>query len=131
MIVQNLDVFARDQPRMCDTAGVAQAQNFFAQGQDVIRQSNTFIGRIEAAHQPGVLGGNTGRTVIRVAFLRLNAANRQHRFPGDIDHVATERKSKNRFFGKAEFATADEDDVFMQASPRENSVNSSEAKFKR
>ena len=131
MIVQNLDMFARDQSRMRDTAGVAETQDFFAKGQDVIRQSSTFIGRIEAAHQPGVLGGNTGWTAVRVAFLRLNTANRQHRFPGDVDHVATERKSKNRFFGKAKFATADEDDVFVQASPSENSVNSSEAQFER
>ena len=95
MIVQDFDVPARDQSRMRDPAGVAEAQDFFAQGQDVIRQPRTFIRRIETAHQPSVLRGNTGRAVVRVAFLRLNAANRQHRFPGDVDHVATERKSKN------------------------------------
>jgi hypothetical protein len=44
----------------------------------------------------------------------LNASDRQHRFPRNIDQVAAERETDHRVIGQAELAAADEGDLLMQ-----------------
>src|SRR3712207_8591907 len=46
--------------------------------------------------QPGVLRGDPGRAGVGVALLRLDAADRQHRLAGDVDHVAAEGERHDR-----------------------------------
>jgi hypothetical protein len=50
----------------------------------------------------------------------LNASDRQHRFPRNIEHVAAERETDHRVIGQAELAAADEGDLLMRSPPGKN-----------
>ena len=67
--------------------------------------------------------------VIRVTPLRLDAADRHHRFTAHVDGVAAQCKRENGGFGKAQFARSDEDDPLMQTVFRQDLLNSAETHF--
>ena len=129
MVVQNLQMRAADERWMRQSAGVREPQDFLAKRQDVIGDPRAFVLGVESAHQPFVLRGHTRRAVVGVAFLGLDAADGQHRFAGDIDHVAAQREGKDRVLWEAEFAAADEGDPILHPALGEDRVDPREAEF--
>src|SRR5439155_22433291 len=87
--------------------------------------------RIEAAHQPPVLGRDAGRAMAGVTALRLDAADREHRLAADVDQVAAEREREQRALGKAELARADPDDLVLRAGRGEHLVELGETELER
>ena len=62
--------------------------------------------RRQPVRQPGVLRRDAGRAGVGVALLRLDAADRQHRLPGDVHQVAPQREGDDGVVGQAELAGA-------------------------
>ena len=54
----------------------------------VVLQPSATFDRIEPFHQLGVLGGDPCRTLVGVAFERLDAAESEHHRPRCITHVS-------------------------------------------
>ena len=68
---------------------------------------------IQPGLQPLAVGGDTGRALPGMALLRLDAADRQHRFAGHMNHVASQSHRQQRVFGETELACSDKDYVVM------------------
>ena len=81
---------------------------------------------IEPALQPVVLGRDAARAVSRVAPLRLDTPDRQHRFARHCDHVCADGERSQRFFGKAELSRRDENRPFGDAVLGEAAVDARE-----
>lgn len=80
---------------MLDAAGAAQPQQLFAQRDHVVGQPRGPVGGDEAAHQPLVLGRQSGRAVARAAALRLYAADGQHRFAAALTMSTPSAKARS------------------------------------
>ena len=82
-----------------------EREQLLAQRDQVVREPRGLERRVEAAHQPLVLRGDAGRAMARVAPLGLDAADGQHRFARDVDHVAADREGEQRgLLGKPQLA---------------------------
>ncbi len=90
---------------MLHAAGLGDLVEIPAQGLDVVGGAHGLQRRVETAGQPGVLGGHAGGAGVGVAFLRLDAADGQHRLPSDVHHVAAEREGHDRVVRQAEFSS--------------------------
>ena len=108
--------------RMRDAAGAAQRQQLLAERDDVVGQPHRLERRIEAARQPRALRRDAGRAVVGVAAQRLDAADREQRLAGDVDHVAPEGEGDERRVGEPEAARADEHDRVRAAPARRTRV---------
>ena len=72
------------------------------------------------------MGRDARRAVIGVTPLRLDAADRHHRFATNTDGVAAQCKRENGCLRKAQFARSDEDDPLMQPVFCEDLLNATE-----
>ena len=77
------------------------------------------------------MGRDARGAVICVTSLRLDTADRHHRFTAHVDGIAAQSKREDGSFGKAEFARSDEDDPLMQTVFRQDLPHSAEAHFER
>ena len=127
--VEDVHRLGADQAGMLHPARLGHLDQVAAQRLDVVRDPHRLDLRHQAAGQPGVLGGDAGGTGVGMAFLGLDAADREHRFPRDIDHVAAQREADDRVVGQAELAAADEGDLLMQTPLGEDPVHPGEAKL--
>ena len=75
------------------------------------------------------MGRDAGRAVIGVTPLRLDAADRHHRFAANVDRVAAQGKREDGSLWKAQFARSDEDDPLMQSVFCEDLLNAAETDF--
>lgn len=69
---------------------------------------------------------NASRTVIGVAPLRLDAADRQHRFASDVDEIRSQSEGEQRRFWESELPGAREDDSLIHALRREDLLHAAE-----
>ena len=74
--------------------------------------------RVLRRHPRGALPG--------VTLLGLDAPDGEHRLPGDVDHVDTEREGDHRVVRQPELAGADERHVLVQAAAGELAVDPGE-----
>ena len=81
--------------------------------------------------QPLVLGGDAGGALVGVALLGLDAADRQHRLAGDVDHVDAEREGGDGAAGQAEFARPDERHPLGEVAQGEDAVDPGEPDVER
>jgi hypothetical protein len=100
---------------MRHSAGTRQSLNLLPDGTDVVGQPVGFQRVIETSYQPLVLGRNAYGAVACVASLRLDTADRHHRFARDCDHVAAKSERENSGFGEAKLPGSDKHDVFVHA----------------
>ena len=114
---------------MWDTARTTQRKHVLSQRDDVVGQPRSFARWIHSPHEPRVMGRDARRAVIRVTPLRLDAADRHHRFAADADRVAAQCKREYGGLGKAQFARSDEEDPLMQPVFREDLLNAAETHF--
>ena len=124
---EDLDRIGVDQAGVLDPAGLGHLEQVAAQRLHVVGRRGPTSAGVQAAGQPGVLGGDAGRAGVGVALLRLDAADREHRLPGDVDHVAAEREGDDGVVGQPELARPDERTV-LQAPPRRTPVDAGEAR---
>ena len=61
--------------RVDDAARSGQLKYFLSQCHDVVGKAGSFVSRVEASHQPGILSCDSRRTMPRVATLSLDAAD--------------------------------------------------------
>src|SRR4051812_37665375 len=88
--VHDLDVLGGDESRVGDADSRRDLHQLPAQGAQVDSGPGSLRGRVKAAGQPLVLGGDAGGALVGVALLRLDAADRQHRLTGHVDHVGAQ-----------------------------------------
>ena len=69
---------------------------------------------------------DAGRAVIRMAPLRLDAADRHHGFAADVDGVAAQSKCEECGFRKTQFARSDEEHALVQTLFGEDPQNAAE-----
>ena len=68
--------------------GMSQAQELLAERFEVSGEAVRFVVDVESCLQPAVVRRDASRAVVSMTLLGLNAADRYHRFPGDVDDVA-------------------------------------------
>src|SRR5262249_54839715 len=81
--VQDLELVTRDERRMFDAARAREGEELLAERHDVVGKPSRLERRIESTNEPSIVRRDPGRTVIRVAALRLNASNREQRLASD------------------------------------------------
>ncbi len=74
-LVENLAVIGSHQSRMMLAADTGQLKQFLTQCDHIVCQTRSFVGWIEASHQPAILRGNPGWAVTCMAALCLNTAD--------------------------------------------------------
>ena len=99
-VVEQVEVLAGDEGRVRHAAGPAERENLLAERDDVVGEARGLVRRVEAAHQPAVLRGDAGGAVARVAALRLDAPDREHRLARHRHLVAPEREREHHLLGK-------------------------------
>ena len=124
--VENLYRISIDQAGMLDATGLGHLDQVASERLDVVGEPNGFQLGVETVRQPGVLGGDAGRTGIGVTFLGLDAADRQHGLAGDVHQVTAEREGDDRVVGQSKFPSAAEDDLLLQIPLRELGVDPAE-----
>src|SRR5699024_1057226 len=82
--------------------------------------------RVESADEPRVLRRHTGRAGVRVALLRLDAPDGQHRLTRHLDHVDTQGEGDECVLRQAELAAADEGDAVGEPGAGEGPVDPGE-----
>lgn len=112
--IQDLDVFVGDQTWVRHSTRSSQHEKFFAEDRHVIAHPGCFTCRVEATYKPGALGCNPGWAMPRVAPLCLDAADRQHRFARDRDHVAPHGKCEQGLGREPQSGGTDECDALVE-----------------
>ncbi len=119
----DLEAAGIDQRRMTRSARPPQGEQLGPQADDVFGGARRLELRVEAPHQPAVLGRDAGRALVGVAALGLDAADGQHGLAADVDHVAAQRERGQSRVGEAQPAGADEDHVLRDPRPREDGID--------
>ena len=81
------------------TAHAAHGEPRCPERHNVVGEPPGLEGRVQAAHEPGMLGRDAGRAMVRVAALGLNAADGEPRFPAHVDHVTPRPNAKTAASG--------------------------------
>ena len=78
-----------------------------------------------------MLGRDTGRAMVRVAALGLNAADGEQRFPAHVDHVAPQAEREDGGLGEPEPAGADEHNPLVQPAGMKDLLHAAEPDLER
>ena len=108
-----------------------QAQQLEPQRREVVRHADRLAVGVEAAGEPRVLGGDTGRAAAGVAPLGLDAPGGHHRLATDRHRVAAQGEGEQRRLGQAQLPRPDEDDLLVQAALGEGAVHAAERPLER
>ena len=129
--IEDLHGAGPDEPGVLNPACLGDLHEVPSESLDVVRGPDGLQARVESAGEPRVLCRDAGGAGVGVAPLGLDAADREHRLTGDIDHVAAEREGDDGVVGKAELAATDERDLFLETPLREHPVDPGEADLER
>jgi len=129
--VEHVDGVGTDEAGMLDPAGFGDLHQVAPQGTDVVGEAGRLGRRVQPADQPPVLGGHAGGAGVGVTLLRLDAADRQHRLPGNVHHVAAERERDDGVVRQAQLAAADKGDPLVQPVFGEDPVDPGEPELER
>ena len=86
-VLDDAHMVAHESARMSGAAGVGDQAGAVANFADEILHPHCLVGWVEAALQPGIMGGDAGRAGVLVAFERLDAAKRKHEATGRDDEI--------------------------------------------
>src|SRR3954471_3412113 len=89
-VVQHLEMVGRHQRGMNDSAGSGERVQLAAQRDDVPGPPLRLVARPDRPLEPLALGRDAHRAAAGVADLRLDTADREHRLPRYVHHVASE-----------------------------------------
>ncbi len=93
----------------------------------IARHAPGLVFRNQAALQPLIVRGDTGRAGVLVAAERLDTAEREHESPGRGHEIRTGTQRQRNVGRRREFAAGDQPDPFFQSMPGQQVGNQRQA----
>ena len=101
--------------RRVETGGGRHVIESFAERDDIVRHAVTLLVDDKGVLQFRVGRRHTDRAPVRMAHLRLDAADVEHEPPSDIDAVGPERERDGDFVCRDEFAGSEQRDTVTES----------------
>src|SRR5688500_15288426 len=97
------------------------------QGEGVVHDADSLVRGIKARLQPFILGGYAGWALVSVTPQCLNAADREHESPSDVDQVGAKRDMGRDLTPCRDLTRRDERHIIAQPVAPKRIVDSSQA----
>lgn len=115
--------------RGIDAGRCCEVEEPFPEGEDVVADAEGLLFDHECFLKLIVSGGNPDGTVVRMAYLSLDATDGEHEAPGDVDEVGSKGEGVRNLVGGEELPGCEDFHLVPDPMPDEGIVDKGKGRF--